>query len=59
MSKKTQIEEVTLTFDLHELPTAQHRAGLAGLIFQIDAMGPNGYRRADIARPNRPLSHCR
>lgn len=45
MSKKTQVEEVTLAFDLHELPTAQHRAGLAGLIFQIDAMGPRGYRR--------------
>lgn len=51
MSKKAQVEEVTLTFDLHELPTAQHRAGLAGLIFQIDAMGPKGYRRADKLIP--------
>jgi hypothetical protein len=51
MSKKTQVEEVTLTFDLHELPTAQHRAGLAGLIFQIDAMGPDGYRRPEKLIP--------
>jgi hypothetical protein len=45
MSKEAKVEAVTLTFDLHELPTAQHRAGLAGLIFQIDAMGKQGYRR--------------
>lgn len=44
MSEKTRAEEVTLTFDLHGLPTAQHRAGLAGLVLQIDAMGPEGYR---------------
>jgi CRISPR-associated protein Cmx8 len=51
MSKKTTVEEVTLTFDLHELPTAQHRAGLAGLILQIDAMGADGYRRAEKLVP--------
>jgi hypothetical protein len=51
MSKKTQVEEITLTYDLHELPTAQHRAGLAGLIFQIDAMGRDGYRRAEKLVP--------
>jgi len=51
MSKKGDVEEVTLTFDLHELPTAQHRAGLAGLIFQIDAMGPDGYRRPEKLVP--------
>lgn len=45
MSKKNKAEKLTLDFDLHELPTAQHRAGLAGLILQIDAMGPKGYRR--------------
>ncbi len=37
--KKADPESVTLTFDLHDLPTAQHRAGLAGLILQIDSMG--------------------
>jgi CRISPR-associated protein Cmx8 len=51
MSKKTQVEEVTLTFDLHDLPSAQHRAGLAGLILQIDAMGPQGYRKAEKLVP--------
>ena len=42
MSKKSDPERITLTFDLHDLPTAQHRAGLAGLILQIDSMGPDG-----------------
>ena len=51
MSKKAQVEEVTLAFDLHELPTAQHRAGLSGLIFQIDAMGRDGYQRPDKLVP--------
>ena len=45
MSKKTPPERIALTFDLHDLPTAQHRAGLAGLILQIDAMGPDGYSK--------------
>jgi hypothetical protein len=45
MSKKSASERVTLTFDLHDLPTAQHRAGLAGLILQIDSMGPEGNKR--------------
>jgi CRISPR-associated protein Cmx8 len=45
MSRKPPPDAVTLDFDLFDLPTAQHRAGLAGLILQIDAMGPNGYRK--------------
>ncbi|RUL82178.1 type I-MYXAN CRISPR-associated protein Cmx8 [Tautonia sociabilis] len=45
MAKKPPPERITLTFDLHDLPTAQHRAGLAGLILQIDSMGPEGNRR--------------
>ena len=45
MSKKPEPEQITLTFDLHDLPTAQHRAGLAGLILQIDSMGEKGNRR--------------
>lgn len=51
MSKKAQVEEITLTFDLHELPTAQHRAGLAGLLFQIEAMGRKGYQRPEKLIP--------
>ncbi len=34
---------ITLHYDLHELPTAQHKAGLAGLLLQIDSM----YERRD------------
>ncbi|MCI0361427.1 MAG: type I-MYXAN CRISPR-associated protein Cmx8 [Planctomycetaceae bacterium] len=29
---------VTITYDLFDLPTAQHKAGLAGLLLQIDSM---------------------
>jgi CRISPR-associated protein Cmx8 len=31
-------DQVTITYDLFELPTAQHKAGLAGLLLQIDYM---------------------
>jgi len=44
MSKKPAPERITLTFDLLDLPTAQHRAGLAGLILQIDSMREEGNR---------------
>lgn len=30
--------KVTITYDLFDLPTAQHKAGLAGLLLQIDSM---------------------
>lgn len=30
--------EISLTFDLFELPTAQHKAGLAGLLLLIDSL---------------------
>jgi len=36
--KQQNIEAVTLTYDLFDLPTAQHKAGLAGLILQIRSM---------------------
>jgi CRISPR-associated protein Cmx8 len=42
------VESVTLRYDLHDLPTAQHRAGLAGLLLQVDSMAE---RRADVERP--------
>ena len=51
MSKKPAPERITLTFDLHDLPTAQHRAGLAGLILQIDSMGEDGNRRPEKLIP--------
>lgn len=31
-------ESITITYDLFDLPTAQHKAGLAGLLLQIDSM---------------------
>jgi hypothetical protein len=51
MSKKAEPERITLTFDLHDLPSAQHRAGLAGLILQIDSMGRDGNRRTSNLIP--------
>jgi CRISPR-associated protein Cmx8 len=38
-AKKAEPENIEVRFDLHELPTAQHKAGLAGLLVQIDSMG--------------------
>ena len=51
MAKKADPERITVEYDLHDLPTAQHRAGLAGLILQIDSMGPDGNRRASHLIP--------
>jgi hypothetical protein len=45
MSKKPAPDRISLEFDLHDLPTAQHRAGLAGLILQIDSMDERGNSR--------------
>lgn len=45
MSKKPEPDRIPMDFDLHDLPTAQHRAGLGGLILQIDSMGEEGNRR--------------
>lgn len=33
-----QPDAVVVRYDLHELPTAQHKAGLSGLLLQIDSM---------------------
>ncbi len=35
MTKKQVLELVTLEYQLHQLPSSQHRAGLAGLILKI------------------------
>lgn len=45
MSKKPEPDRIPIEFALHDLPTAQHRAGLGGLILQIDSMGEEGNRR--------------
>ncbi len=51
MSKNPAPDRITLSFDLLDLPTAQHRAGLAGLILQIDSMGEGGNRRPKKLTP--------
>jgi CRISPR-associated protein Cmx8 len=38
MKKATQDQEILLSYSLFDLPTAQHKAGLAGLLFLIDSM---------------------
>ena len=37
---------VRITYDLYELPTAQHKAGLAGLLLQIQSMASRNRDRA-------------
>lgn len=44
----SELEEVTLSFDLFDLPTTHHKAGLVGLLMVIDSM-------RDGKRPNAPL----
>lgn len=38
MAKAKPSEPITITYDLFDLPTAQHKAGLAGLLLQIESM---------------------
>lgn len=39
MAKKSrEPESITLRYDLYDLPTAQHKAGLAGLLLEIESM---------------------
>jgi CRISPR-associated protein Cmx8 len=45
-----QPESITVRYDLHELPTAQHKAGLAGLLLQIESMSE---RRAAGVLPSK------
>ena len=37
-AKKEEITEVTIRYDLFDLPTAQHKAGLAGLVLAIRSL---------------------
>ncbi len=51
---KSLPEVVSIRYDLHELPTAQHKAGLAGLILQIESMKErkkSGHLREDLEIP--------
>ncbi len=45
----SDISSVRITYDLYDLPTAQHKAGLAGLLLQIRSMSN---RNADLPVPN-------
>lgn len=42
MEKATQETEITLSYSLFDLPSAQHKAGLAGLLFLIDSLRQRG-----------------
>ena len=46
-ARKAAPESVEITFDLYELPTAQHKAGLAGLLMQIESMKNRGIDTPD------------
>ena len=42
MAKSTQATELTLSYSLFDLPSAQHKAGLAGLLLLIDSLRQRG-----------------
>ncbi len=42
MAKASQPSEISLSYNLFDLPTAQHKAGLAGLLLLIDSLQQRG-----------------
>src|SRR5262245_60696214 len=42
MAKAQTVSEVSLSYSLFDLPTAQHKAGLTGLLLLIDSMQQRG-----------------
>lgn len=42
MAKATQPTEIPLSYSLYDLPSAQHKAGLAGLLLLIDSLQQRG-----------------
>ncbi len=58
-AKANEPVTVFITYDLFDLPTAQHKAGLAGLVLQIDSMKNRGKPapgyRWDDDQPNTKL----
>ena len=42
MAKATQETEIILSYSLFDLPSAQHKAGLAGLLLLIDSLRQRG-----------------
>ena len=51
MAKQPAPPSVTVKYDLFDLPTAQHKAGLAGLLLQIRHMGDPGKSPKPAAIP--------
>lgn len=43
-NKTNETEEVTVYYDLFDLPTAQHKAGLAGLLMMLKSMQQRGMK---------------
>ncbi len=43
-------QSVTIAYDLFDLPTAQHKAGLAGLLLQIDSMNNRTKQQNDLTK---------
>src|SRR5262249_31115300 len=53
--KRSEPESVEVRYDLRELPTAQHKAGLAGLLLQVESMQERrsaGLLPADVGIPD-------
>lgn len=42
MARKTPMKEIALSYDLFDLPSAQHKAGLAGLLLLIESLQQRG-----------------
>lgn len=54
-SNTTGPEAVVVRYDLHALPTAQHKAGLAGLLLQIESMNERRRHGATLPEPPQVL----
>src|SRR5690606_13582799 len=52
-------DSIVVRYELHELPTAQHKAGLAGLLLQIDSMNERRQHGARIPEPPHILERGR
>jgi|GEM_PF-454642 len=52
-------DAIVVRYELHELPTAQHKAGLGGLLLQIDSMNERRQHGARIPEPPQILERGR
>src|SRR5262245_22161070 len=51
MAKKAPPEVVEIRYDLFDLPTAQHKAGLAGLILAIRSLKERSEKDSEVMPP--------